>query len=451
MQRNSSRTLLMTESAARAGLLKITPRKRRFVRLFEAALRFLLPVLPSPRSAEGSGVGPRSVLVVEYWNLGDLAILVPFLRNLRRAFPSAHIALLVNAGLGEFLEGQELVDEFIPVRVPWAQHFSRWKKYNPFSGLWLPFFRVLREVRRKKFDIVLSGRMDIRDNFLMWLTGAPRRVGYGIGGGGFLLTDRKVPDLDRPHRSDVWLQLLSAVKGDSFFDAVEDSSSGAKAHNDRQGIMSELKLRPPIDTEAPTGRGSRARFRLRATEEAAAEEYFRTQGIPRGTFLIGVHPGARIAVRRWGDERFAEVALGLLREPDVHVLWFTEPGSATTAPEHERCHVVALEFRAFLAVLARCRLLVCNDSGPMHVANLLEVPVVAVFGSTNPVWFGPRGPRDKVVIRTEMWCRPCFDYCIFDQPYCLRLIEADEVFRTVEEVTRNARDLDRGAVRHVPR
>jgi len=64
----------------------------------------------------------------------------------------------------------------------------------------------------------------------------------------------------------------------------------------------------------------------------------------------------------------------------------------------------------------------------------LNVPVVAVFGPTQPEWFGPRGPEDRVVIRPEFWCRPCFDYCIFDQPYCLRTISVEEVWGAIEGI-----------------
>ena len=140
---------------------------------------------------EGSDAGelPSGILVAEFWNLGDLAIVVPFLKNLRRSYPEARISLLVNAGLATFLEGQGLVDEFIRVRVPWVQHHSRWKKYNPFSRDWISFVRTLQAVRKRQFDWAISGRMDLRDNFLLWLSGAARRIGYGLGGGGFLLTD----------------------------------------------------------------------------------------------------------------------------------------------------------------------------------------------------------------------------------------------------------------------
>jgi heptosyltransferase II len=88
---------------------------------------------------------------------------------------------------------------------------------------------------------------------------------------------------------------------------------------------------------------------------------------------------------------------------------------------------VSLDLQRFLAVLSQCGLLVCNDSGPMHLASLVGVPVVAVFGPQKPEWYGPRGPQDQVVIRPEFSCRPCWDYCVFDQPYCLREISVDEV------------------------
>ncbi len=172
-----------TEAAARATFLKMTRRKWGLVRVAEGGIRFTLPLLPQPKNRADAREVPSSILVMEYWNLGDLAIVVPFLKNLRRSYPEARISLLVNAGLASFLEGQGLVDEFIPVRVPWVQHHSRWRKYNPFSRDWISFARTLQSVRKRRFDWAISGRMDLRDNFLLWLSGAARRIGYGLGGG----------------------------------------------------------------------------------------------------------------------------------------------------------------------------------------------------------------------------------------------------------------------------
>src|ERR1700730_2753434 len=199
------------ESEARARLLRMSPRKWRLVCGFEALVRFFKPLVPPLPPVENATEPPASILVVEYWNLGDLAILVPFLRNLRRSFPQARISLLVQTGLESFLEGQEIVDEFIPVRVPWAQHFNRWRKYNPFSRHWISLARAILVLRSRQFDWAFSGRMDVRDNFILWVSGARRRIGYGIGGGGQFLTDLVKPDLSRPHRAQIWQHLLEAM------------------------------------------------------------------------------------------------------------------------------------------------------------------------------------------------------------------------------------------------
>ena len=381
------------ETMARESLLRMTPLKWRLARVLEIAMQFLKPMILFPGFDENSAEPPKTILVVEYWNLGDLAILVPFLTYLRRSFPCARISLLFNASLTGLLNEQGLVDEFIPVRVPWARHFHRWRKYNPFSLEWISLARAVLTLRKRRFDWAFSGRMDVRDNVLLWLSGARRRIGYGIGGGGSFLTDRITPDLSRPHRADLWLQLLEAVSG----------VSNAK----------------------------RVDFQLSSTGSNLADRFLSDRGIPSGAFLVGIHPGARSATRRWGEDRFAQVARRLLQQTDVHALWFSEPNGPIRVPHLERCHSVSLDFRRFLDVLSRCHLLLCNDSGPMHLANLLNVPVVAVFGPQKPEWYGPRGPHDRVVIRPEFSCRPCWDYCVFDQPYCLRAISVDEVYDVV--------------------
>jgi len=380
------------QAAARSKLLRMTATKWRIVGALENLARLLKPLI-SPISVANVAEQPTKILVVEYWNLGDLAILVPFLSNLRSAFPRAKISLLINEGLEPLLERQGIVDELIPVRVPWAQHFRRWRKYNPFSLDWISLLSAIYTLRKRRFDWAFSGRMDVRDNLLLWLTGARRRIGYGIGGGGSFLTDRITPDLSRPHRVDLWLQLLEAVS----------SVSNAK----------------------------RMDFPLSSVDSDLADQFLGERGIRPGSFLIGIHPGARSAIRRWGEDHFAQVAERLLQQPDVHILWFSEPDSCIRMPHLDRCVSVSLDFRHFLAVLSRCHLLLCNDSGPMHLANLLNVPVVAVFGPQKPEWYGPRGPHDRVVIRPEFSCRPCWDYCVFDQPYCLRAISVDEVYKAV--------------------
>ena len=284
---NSDNQTSENERIARATLLRMGFSKWLCVHLADAFFGFLVKHSRKSRPSAAGAHTQVKILVIEYWQLGDLAILVPFLRRLRHVFSNAHISLVVNITLQEFLQGQGLVDEFIPVRVPWTQHFSRWKKYNPFSSLWIPFFRTILELRTREFSFGFSGRMDFRDNLLLWMSGATRRIGYGFAGGSSFLTDSVPPDISQPHRADLWLNLLAPFASEPLYDPEE--------------FLVEQKMRQ------------------------AAADFLQSLNIDQSTFLIGIHPGARSAVRRWGDDKFADVANSLLRETDATVLWFSEP------------------------------------------------------------------------------------------------------------------------------
>ncbi|MFQ5890812.1 MAG: glycosyltransferase family 9 protein [Gemmatimonadota bacterium] len=332
------------------------------------------------------------ILVIEYWQLGDVVIALPFLTALRRMFPRARLTAVVGRAGEMLLRGDKVVDEIIRVDVPWAVHFRRWRKYNPFSPSLWSALAVFWRLRRKGFDLGFAGRMDIRDHFLLWLSRARRRVGYGEAGGSFLLTDN-VPCPDRlVHRSRLWLRLLRE---------------------------------PPVGPQRPA-----PLLEVGDADSGRASEFLGSRGIDEYTLLVGIHSGARIATRRWGDERFAAVAERILEQFDVKILWFKENQAARPgrAAGHRYIEVV-LPMREFMAVLSRCSLLVCNDSGPMHVAAALGVPVVAIFGPQEPAVFAPVGDGHSVVYKKDFECRPCADYCLYDEPYCLREVTVDDVHK----------------------
>jgi heptosyltransferase II len=396
----NSRATLDSEAANNAALgmlVKMPPRKRLLVRVLDSiarpVVRFWDRLFPG-RPGDTAG-DVRKILVVEYWNLGDIVMLLPFLTSLRIQYPDAHITLLTSPKAAPLLDHQGLVDELVVVRAPWAQHYSRLKKYNPFSLLWIDLFRGLRSLRRQKIDLAFVARADLRDNFMLWFLQVTRRVGYAFGGGGYFLTDAAVPDLQNPHFSNRWLALLSAVGKD------------------------------PVVREP--------RLKVSPEERAAAEKILAERGIQNGEFLVGIHPGARNILRKWGEGNFLTLARRLQKEFPVRFLWFLDPGQEAADQDGISAIYLSLPLRQFMAVLARCDMLLCNDSGPMHIASALEVPVVAVFGPTEPAWFGPVGLHHRVVIQPGFWCRPCFDYCHFDQPYCIRTITVESVFQAAAQ------------------
>lgn len=373
------------EQAARI-LLKPGVWHHRFgIRVLEAVLRPLAWVIKTPPV---TGHGASRVLIYELGALGDIVLLVPFLRRLRAHLPAAHIAVAGRPGGGSLLFEQGLIEEWIPLGVP------------SFLS-WLRIFRSAFGLRKQRYDLAFAvgWRGDLKGNLVIWLAGARRRVGYGYAGGKFLLTDVVPPDFARPHIADRNLKLL-----------------------DHLGI-------PPLRDGEILGVSSR--------DEEYAAELMARHGIGGEDLVIGVHPGAGSPVREWGDERFAEVASAAAEKFGAKILWFSDPAKPKPAPANLEAISLTLPFRQFAAVVRRCQLFLCNDSGPMHVAAALKVPVVAVFGPQRPEWFGPYGEGHRVIIRNDIWCRPCGDRCRWKEPYCLSLIPVEQVMRGVEDVLMN--------------
>jgi ADP-heptose:LPS heptosyltransferase len=378
--------------AALGILVRMTPRKRKLINAIETFLRPLVRFVDRFRTPHRTSTSddPKKILVLEYWNIGDIAMELPFLQNLRLQYPGAHIAILTSPKCVPLLQDQGLVDEIIETKVPWAQHYSRWKKYNPFTTLWIDFLRTLNGLKARKFDLAFAARADLRENFILWFANVTRRVGYSFAGGGFLLTDSVTPDLARPHFSSTWLRLLEHLG------------------------------KPPLTRVA--------HLRLKAEEYEWADNHLKHRGIGPDDFVVAINPGARSPIRQWGEERFRAVANRLAANFPVKIIWFKDPGQPSTFNQNSQFTEISLPLRKFMAVLSRCHLSIANDSGPMHLSAALGVPVVGIFGPGEPLWWAPLGDGHRVVIRSEFWCRPCFDYCIFDQPHCLRLVSVDSVY-----------------------
>jgi heptosyltransferase-2 len=117
------------------------------------------------------------------------------------------------------------------------------------------------------------------------------------------------------------------------------------------------------------------------------------------------------------------------------VLVFADPdGYGGRLPMKSDNEVAQVPLHELKALMACFDLVVCNDSGPMHIANAVGTPVVAIFTSASPEWFAPRGKANRVVVQDGFPCRPCFDRCIFAEPYCNSTISVGQVLTAVDEL-----------------
>lgn len=342
----------------------VSRRRRALLKVVDFVGRIAFAPFRALRRVPSGGYGIRRILVIEPWNIGDVVLATPILSELRARFPDAHIAILAKSYARELLEESGLVDEVIECDLPWT---AQKNKYRVTPAVVRDLRGLIQRLRRQRFDVTLDARMDIRSNMLAAAIGAQRRIGYDVGGGGWLLTDVLPSRRDDTHKIDDWLALLPLIGGDS----------PTKVPKRRAPTLS-------VDEEEK----SAARRKLRA-------------GRGDGGPLVGYHPGGSHPGKRWPREQFQQ----LIRELKISVggthVVFLGPDEQDSGDWPVESVIVRSSLRELMAAISCCDVFVCNDSGPMHVADGLGVPVVAIFEVGNPQWFGPSGDR-AIVIAGEL-------------------------------------------------
>ncbi len=329
----------------------------------------------------------NTILVIKLRYIGDVLLATPVLRALRERFPDVHLTMAVNRGTEDVLKWNPDLNEVLVVER---------------SGL-AGQARFLRAVRRRGFDCVVDLTDGDRSAVLARCTAAPVRIGLNEEHRwrGLLYTTVVRPGLETMHRVEHDLEAVRPL-----------------------GI--QLKAGPLILQTSPEDDEAAARLLKEITGEGSSSSAKR---------LVMLQPGARYWFKAWPPERFAELACRLAKKYDCRILIggdAKERDLAESIRANARTAVVPLAGRLTLlqyaAVLKRCALFVGNDNGPMHMAAALGVPVVALFGPSNPVEWGPRGARTEVLYK-GLDCRRCFHpTCTRGEESCMKQIPVDEVF-----------------------
>ena len=341
------------------------------------------------RDRQPVSVTPGRILVIRLDRLGDVVLSTPVFDELRRKFPHTVIAAMVRPPCRDAVAGHPSVDEVIV-----------YDKDGKHRGAWATI-KFARRLRRRDFDTALVLHPSNRSHWIPWLAGIPVRVGY----------DRKNSRL-LTHRL---------------------------PHRKQEGMKHEAAY--TLELLRPFGIEPRAPKRVIAVPPKAEERIaalLAEAGITAGERLVAIHPSASCVSKRWMPERFAQVADRLSVEQGVRVCLIAG------APEAPHAEAVAramrqpavnfagrLEVAEMAALLRRCRLLVSNDSGPVHVAAAVGTPVVDIFGRNqrglSPDRWGPLGDG-HVVLHKEVGCVTCLAHNCDIEFLCLTALSADEVY-----------------------
>ncbi len=367
--------------------------------------------------------GARRILVMRYRFIGDSILLVPFLKNLRRLEPAARIDLLVAPFSGQILAHCPYVDRILPF-APSVGH-----RYDPGAGAesrrskWRAYLELAWRLRAERYDSVFVLKRSLSSALLGWVSGARVRAGFATEGRRWLLTH---PVPYRPQAGHEAESFLEVLRGAGYADVRPEP----------------LELWTTPEEEA------------QAAELLAA--YGLTAKAPGAGFAL-VHAAASTPGKQWEDDRFVEVCMHLWRRRRLRVVFTGGPTdrsryetitaglAANVGPGRvpfpvNLCGRAGL--RVDLAIYRQARLFVGVDSGPMHMAVACGVPVVALFGPTDPAQWGPYEPAQadaagrparpvSEVVRSPEPCGSCRHEVCPDRR-CMRAITTAAVLDAID-------------------
>ncbi|MCB1107777.1 MAG: lipopolysaccharide heptosyltransferase II [Chlamydiia bacterium] len=323
--------------------------------------------------------------------IGDLVMATPILEDLRHFYPNAEITAMCQTNVAPLLQHDPAINELF--------------QFSPSKG----FIRrmseknVVAKLKEGHYDLGILLTNSFSSAWRFWQGNVKNTLGYQADGRGFLLT-HPVPfseNRKKQHLVTTYKELLKPL-----------------------GI--------PVSETPP-------RLALTDQEISKGWSFVKRFDIGKEDQIVGINPGAAYgSAKCWLPERFREVAKRILDTDPKNVVLFFGDGSHKDLIRdiciglgHRAINLSGqTTLRELLALIKICAVFLTNDSGPMHIADSLDVPLVTLFGSTSPIATGPYKQKESI-IQKEVSCSPCFKrVCPIDFP-CMKKIGVEEVTQAV--------------------
>ena len=312
--------------------------------------------------------------------IGDVVFTTPAIRAIRRHYPDARIAYIVEEQAAPVVRNNPHLDEVIVVCNPHA------------PGRLRADLALIRRLRRERYDLAIDFHGGPRSSLLTWLSGARTRIGYEVAGRSWMYTTR-VP---RP-----------------------------RALRPRHSVVSQWDVLVPLGIAPPDPEVDATEMPLYLPAAAAIECRLAAAGIGEDNPIVVLHVSAGNPFRRWPRDSFVELVCRLAStDPKRRIILTSGPSDAAAASAiasdarrrlapHERAAIVEcgeFDLVQLRALLGRASVYIGGDSGPLHIAGTTGVPVVGLYGPTLPVRSEPYRSARFISWAAEVQglpCRPC--------------------------------------------
>lgn len=333
------------------------------------------------------------ILIVKLSSLGDVIHTIPFLKSLKESFPDSNIHWLISRSFKNIIEEIELIDKIHIFER------ERWRGIKNCIRYSKEIYNLFHTIEQEHYDLVIDFQGLFRSGFATYCSHAPRRIGFKNA--------REFAYFAYNEKVNIPENIQHAI--------------------DKNALLVEQAIHQKTKIDFPTIFNAEIQQKTK-------------QWIQKDKINIALIPGARWDSKKWSVENFAKLTEKFLKYSQIHFLILGGKSEQNLECYFKNANTTSLLGKTTMlelaSILQQVSLVVCNDSGPMHLSVAVQTPVLALFGPTDPNKTGPYGSQHKV-LQASMPCSPCRNRKCHKQNWCMNQIAVEQVENGIKEILNN--------------
>lgn len=345
----------------------------------------------------------KKILVIRAGMLGDVLLTTSLVKAIRKKYPKTKIYYLVGEWSKDILKDNKDINKLIA-----------FDDTIVFKRKFFQVLNLIRTLRKERFDLCFVLDKSYLWNIFAFLCKIPFRIGFDREGEGFC-NNLNVKFDGTKHELDYYLEICRLLD--------------IKLEEDREDINLAISKK----------------------DEVFATGIIKKYNLENKT-IIGIapggakNPGQEMTVKRWPKERYIELINRLIKNKKISVILFggkDDVGLAQDIAKNTRANIVNLAGKSTIqesaALIKKCNLFITHDSGLMHIAAAVKIPLLVLFGPTSATRFAP---KNSAVIKSHLSCAPCYDiygnYKQCENAVCMESISTEEVESAIHKILKDS-------------